>query len=42
LRYVALKDRLGVVAPRGGAAGIDYGAAVSDAILPADRADAPR
>jgi hypothetical protein len=42
LRYVALKDRLGVVAPRGGAAGIDNAAAPPDAILPADTSDTPR
>ena len=50
LRYVALKDRLGVVAPRGGAAvstdnaaaATDNGAAISDAVLPADRGDTPR
>jgi len=42
LRYVALKDRLGVVAPRGGAAGIDNAAAPPDAILPADPSDTPR
>jgi len=42
LRYVALKDRLGVVAPRGGAAGIDIGAAPPDAVLPADPSDTPR
>jgi soluble lytic murein transglycosylase len=42
LRYVALKDRLGVVAPRGGTAGIDTSAAVADAVLPAARADAPK
>jgi hypothetical protein len=42
LRYVALKDRLGVVAPRGGAAGIDNDAAIPNAVLPADRGDTPR
>ena len=42
LRYVALKDRLGVVAPRGGAAGIDNAAAPPDAVLPADPSDTPR
>ena len=42
LRYVALKDRLGVVAPRGGAAGIDNGAAQPDAVLPPDPSDTPR
>jgi len=43
LRYVALKDRLGVVAPRGAAAaGTDSGAAPSDVVLPADRSETPR
>ncbi len=42
LRYVTLKDRLGVVAPRGGAAGIDNGAAIPDAVPLADRGDTPR
>jgi len=41
LRYVALKDRLGVVAPRG-AAGIENGAAPPDAVLPSDPSDTPR
>jgi len=51
LRYVALKDRLGVVAPRGGAAAstnngaaatTDSGAAIFDAVLPTDRGDTQR
>ncbi len=41
LRYVSLKDRLGVVAPRGAAASIDNGAALPDA-GPADRPDRER
>jgi len=43
LRYVALKDRLGTVAPRGSTGGADYGAALPDAAAPAeDRADGQR
>ena len=41
-RLLVGRDRLGVVAPRGGAAGIDNGAAPPDAVLPADPSDTPR
>jgi soluble lytic murein transglycosylase len=42
LRYVALKDRLGIIAPRGNAGGGDNGAALPGAVAPADRADGQR
>jgi soluble lytic murein transglycosylase len=43
LRYVALKDRLGIIAPRGNAGGADYGAALPGGAAPAeDRADGQR
>jgi peptidoglycan lytic transglycosylase len=41
LRYVPLKERLGVVAPRGTSA-IDSAVALPDAESPVDRADVPR
>ena len=43
LRYVALKDRLGIIAPRGNAGRADEGAALPDAAAPAeDRSDGQR